>query len=402
MRHDDGDDDNVVSLDAHKAKKKDREEKEKAENKKQADIFISIAGETNIFHSAAGVAYADILINGRRETWPVRGKGFRRWIVREFYQAHHTAPSSEALQKAISVIDARAHYDGERIDVGLRVAGQHGLYYIDLGDELWQTVEIGPHGWQTIDSAPVRFRRAAGMVPLPVPARNGDLGRLRHFMNVNDSQFVLAVAWLLAALRPDGPYPVLALAGEQGSAKSTLSKLLRWLIDPNSAPLRSLPREDRDLFIAANNGHVLVFDNVSGLPMWISDTICRLSTGGGFSTRTLYSDQEETLFDAQRPIILNGIEDIVERPDLPTLVDFMENRETWVGPAKQLLAQLTALAGEKTARHPRWPKTGKAMGGQLRRLTPSLKQIGLMVKQLERDKHSRPYLLEWKAEVLPE
>ena len=88
------------------------------------------------------------------------------------------------------------------------------------------------------------------------------------------------------------------------------------LPDPNTAPLRALPREDRDLFIAASNGHVLAFDNVSGLPHWISDTICRLATGGGFAVRQLYTDQDEVLFEATRPVMLNGIEDIVTRPDL--------------------------------------------------------------------------------------
>jgi hypothetical protein len=95
------------------------------------------------------------------------------------------------------------------------------------------------------------------------------------------------------------------------------------LLDPNTAPLRALPREDRDLFIAASNGHVLAFDNVSGLPAWISDTLCRLATGGGFAVRQLYSDQDEVLFDAARPVILNGIEDIVTRPDLADRAIFL-------------------------------------------------------------------------------
>jgi hypothetical protein len=113
------------------------------------------------------------------------------------------------------------------------------------------------------------------------------------------------------------------LSGEQGSAKSTFSAILRALLDPNTAPLRALPREDRDLFIAANNGYVLAFDNVSGLPTWISDTLCRLATGGGFAVRQLYSDQDEVLFDAARPMILNGIEDIVTRPDLADRAIFL-------------------------------------------------------------------------------
>jgi len=119
------------------------------------------------------------------------------------------------------------------------------------------------------------------------------------------------------------PYPVIVLSGEQGSAKSTFSAILRALLDPNTAPLRALPREDRDLFIAASNGHVLAFDNVSGLPAWISDTLCRLATGGGFAVRQLYTDLDEVLFDAARPVTLNGIEEIVTRPDLADRAVFL-------------------------------------------------------------------------------
>jgi len=127
---------------------------------------------------------------------------------------------------------------------------------------------------------------------------------------------VLVVAWLLGALRAGGPYPVLAVAGEQGSAKTVLSKLLRAVIDPSVAPVRALPRNEQELFIAASNGHVLAFDNLSGLPPWLSDTLCRLTSGGAFSTRRLFTNQDEILFTAARPVILNGIEDVITRPDL--------------------------------------------------------------------------------------
>jgi hypothetical protein len=109
---------------------------------------------------------------------------------------------------------------------------------------------------------------------------------------------------------------VLAIAGEQGSAKTVLSKLLRALIDPSMAPVRALPRDERELFIAASHSHVLAFDNLSGLPPWLSDTLCRLTSGGAFSIRRLFTDQDEILFSAARPVILNGIEDIITRPDL--------------------------------------------------------------------------------------
>lgn len=290
----------------------------------QADILIDLAGAAELFHSADGTALADLTINDHRETWPVRTKGFRRWLARQFYEQTGGAPSSEALQSALNVIEAKAHFDGPERPVFIRVGGLDGRLYLDLGDEAWRAVEIDATGWRVINEPPVRFRRAAGMQPLAVPAPGGSVEALRAFLNVqSDQDFVLVVAWALAVLRNKGPYPALVLSGEQGSAKSTFSAILRSLLDPNTAPLRALPREDRDLFIAASNGHVLAFDNVSGLPAWISDTLCRLATGGGFAVRQLYTDQDEVLFDAARPVILNGIEDIVTRPDLADRAVFL-------------------------------------------------------------------------------
>jgi hypothetical protein len=290
----------------------------------QADMLIDLAGAIGLFHSADGTAYADIEIGGHRETWPVRTKGFKRWLARQFYEATGGAPSSEALQSALNVVEAKAHFDGSERPVFIRVGELDGRLYLDLGDEAWRAVEIDTTGWRVIDKPPVRFRRAAGVKPLPMPVPDGSVNTLRFFLNVqSDADFVLVVAWVLACLRNCGPYPVIVLSGEQGSAKSIFSAILRALLDPNTAPLRALPREDRDLFIAASNGHVLTFDNVSGLPGWISDTLCRLATGGGFAVRQLYTDQEEVLFDAVRPVILNGIEDIVTRPDLADRAIFL-------------------------------------------------------------------------------
>lgn len=283
----------------------------------QADILIELAQSADLFHTPEGTGFADLDINGHRETWPIRHRGFRRWLARRYFQATGGAPSSEALQSALNVIEAKAHFDAPEHTVHVRVGGLDGRLYLDLGDETWRAVEIDAAGWRVIENPPVRFRRAPGMLALPLPLFGGSVATLRSFLNVrSDADFVLVVAWALACLRHRGPYPVIVLSGEQGSAKSTFSAILRALLDPNTAPLRALPREDRDLFIAANNGHVLAFDNVSGLPAWISDTLCRLATGGGFAVRQLYSDQDEMLFDASRPVILNGIEDIVARPDL--------------------------------------------------------------------------------------
>jgi hypothetical protein len=270
-----------------------------------------------LFHTTAGTALADIMVDGHRETWPIRSKRFRGWLRRRYYQATGDAANAAEIRSALDLLEARAQFDGPERAVHVRIAEHAGHIYLDLADENWRAVDIGPDGWRVIGSPPVRFRRPAGMLPLPLPERGGSIEALQSLLNLaSRDDFVLVVAWVLAAFRSGGPYPLLAISGEQGSAKTVLTKLLKALIDPNTAPVRALSREERELMIAANNGHVLAFDNLSGLPHWLSDTLCRLATGGSFAVRQLYTDDEEVLFEAARPILLNGIEEVVSRPDL--------------------------------------------------------------------------------------
>jgi hypothetical protein len=154
------------------------------------------------------------------------------------------------------------------------------------------------------------------MLPLPTPVMGGTIDELRQLINVSDEDWPLVLGWLVAALRPTGPYPALAFNGEQGSAKSTTCKTARRLIDPNKAELRSEPRGVDDLLIMATNGHVVTLDNLSGVPVWLSDALCRLATGGGLSKRALFTDDDEIIFNVVRPIVANGIEELTTRSDL--------------------------------------------------------------------------------------
>jgi hypothetical protein len=282
-----------------------------------SDVLLNVATAAQFFHASDGTGFADLIIDGHRETWPLRSKRFQAWLRQQYYERTWDAPSPAALNAALNVLEAQAQFDGPQHKVSVRLAEHDGRIYLDLADEFWRCIEIGAHGWRIAEDPSVRFRRSAGMQPLPLPVRGGSIEYLAPFLNLaNDNDFVLVVAWLLGALRAGGPYPVLAIAGEQGSAKTVLSKLLRAVIDPSVAPIRALPRDERELFIAASNGHVLAFDNLSGLPPWLSDTLCRLTSGGAFSTRRLFTDGDEILFAAARPVILNGIEDFITRADL--------------------------------------------------------------------------------------
>jgi len=281
------------------------------------DLATDVAAAVELFHDPSGDAYATLPVADHRETHPLRSKAFRHWLARRFHERTGKTPNAQALVDATNVLAGKAIFDGPEHAVFTRLAELNGAIYLDLCDERWRVVAIDTTGWRVLDEAPVRFRRTRGMLPLPIPTAGGDLGQLRLFVNVgSNSDWTLLVAWLVGAFRPHGPYSVLVLHGEQGRAKSSATRALRSLIDPNAAPIRTAPRDERDLMLSARNSWCLAFDNLSHLSVSLSDGLCRLSTGGGFATRELYADLDETILDAQRPIVLNGIEEIATRGDL--------------------------------------------------------------------------------------
>jgi hypothetical protein len=226
---------------------------------------------------------------------------------------------------------AAAHFEtlavvGDDIDeVRIRVAEAEGAIFLDLGDDAGRVVEVKADAWRIIDEAPVPFFRPNGLRPLPVPERGGRLEDILALLNLKrpspgDNEgadsFVLLAAWLCAALRARGPYPLLVLRGPPGSAKTTAVEIIRSLIDPAAPLTRNLPDSERDLFIATDALHILAVDNVSAISPAMSDALCRLSTGGGYATRSLFTDGDETIFEATRPVILNGVGAFLTRGDL--------------------------------------------------------------------------------------
>jgi hypothetical protein len=298
---------------------------DRKQRKDAAELLLELVGAAGVelFHDSEPRLYIRIPQHDDVvETYTLAPRPARQvlaWFRHLYYETTGSALKQQALEDALGVLQARAEFDGETRDVHVRLAGFAGNIYLDLGDPQWRIVEIDHSGWRLLSSrqAPVVFRRPSGLRPLPIPERGGTLDELRPFLNVaSDDDFALIVGWLLCALRPDVPYPVLATHGEQGSAKSTVGRVLRELVDPNKADLRSASRETRDLVLAAHNAWVVTFDNLSHVSQGLSDDICRLATGGGFATRQLYRDEDEVIIDVRRPVIINGIEEIATSGDL--------------------------------------------------------------------------------------
>lgn len=279
---------------------------------------MALIERCDLWHAPDETPYATVTLDGRRETVPLRSRRFRNWLALTVFEQTGETIGKGKVEDALAVFEGRATRYGAEREPWLRVGWQGGRIYVDLGDKTWRVVEISATGWRLIANPGLPFVRRPGMIALPVPEAGYELSELVPFVNAEtDHDFTLIVGWLIGAFREGAPFAVLAIGGRQGSGKSVLTKLLRRLIDPNVADIRSPAREERDLIIWAKNGRVIAMDNISRIEPWMADALCRIANGAGFSTRSLNTDDEEMIFAGRRPIIINSIPEVATvAPDL--------------------------------------------------------------------------------------
>ena len=306
-----------------------QDDKAPREAKRERIIQAVLDAGVTFWRDQRGEAFATVPREGRIERYPVRSRAFRNVVLLLHGDAHPvirkdgatarpgSAPQ-QSLGEAMLAFEALA-LRGEAREPRPRLCrGADGAVWLDLGGPDWRLVRISADGWRLVGGADVPLLRPSGVLALPEPRRTpGALGALRGLLNVcADHDFRLVVAWLVAALHPEGPYPVLAVDGEQGSAKTSFCKGLRRLVDPNLADVRALPKEERDLRIAAASGRVVALDNLSGLDGAMADALCRVATGGGFGERALFTNGDEYIVHVCNPVLLNGIPSLLARGDL--------------------------------------------------------------------------------------
>lgn len=300
--------------------------------------MIEAAG-VELFHDPSGDGYARWPVGDHYEVARLTSKSFSQFVLLRHYLEVGGVLSGKAKSDAIATLAALAA-DGPEYPVHLRVAEHDGRCYIDLADGDRNIVEVDASGWRLIRDAPVMFRRTDGIQPLPIPERGGSVGDLREFLEpIDDASFALVVAWLLCALHPGMAYPVLQISAEAGSGKTTKARMLRSLVDPRVKREQSgRSKSLQDLMVQARSEHVVALDNLSELPEWLSDGLCCLATGAAYSARRLYTDDEEHVVVAQRPVMLTAIEEVAVRGDLldrvlavalPPLVERKSENALW-------------------------------------------------------------------------
>lgn len=297
------------------AKEQDAGDDEEEKKRSQTDMLVEFAStHFELLHDKNGDVYARDNLTG--EVRRLGGRQFKDRLIAGFYKQKEVAVRDQSLREALGTLQALGRYNGEPQAVHVRCAAHGGKYYLDLcepGNS--RAIELAAGHWRIVDTTPVLFVRGEAMQPLPTPVKGGSLARLWDTANVPENLRILVVAWLIDSMRPDTPYPGLELVGEQGSGKSTAAEALRRVIDPSSCNLRGAPKTVEDIFVAAGQNHVVAYENVSHLPGPMQDALCILSTGGGYSKRMLYSNDDEHVINVRRPWMLNGISIAVTQQD---------------------------------------------------------------------------------------
>ncbi|MBK9160416.1 MAG: hypothetical protein IPM27_02430 [Nitrosomonadales bacterium] len=288
------------------------------ENRDDSNLaqLIALARESSrLGHAKDGKGVAIVTVKGIRQTWYIGSYGYAEWLRAAFYKSRGSGVGDTLLTSAIATLSSIGNFEGEEFTVHMRCAKHGDDYYIDLCDDSWQAIRLNADGWSVVSAPPVLFTRTRNMRPLPTPV-SGRIDELWQYANVPELLYPLALTWLIDSFRPDTPFSILELCGEQGSAKSSTQRCLRDLTDPNMVALRGKPKMTEDIYIAANNSWVVSFENLSSLTSDQQDALCTLATGGGFASRQLYSNGDEFVMETKRPVMLNGISPVATRPDL--------------------------------------------------------------------------------------
>lgn len=279
--------------------------------RKQSDILIDIGRRHCLFHTDDGSAY----VRAGKAVHAIESTAYKERLAGAYFDLVGKGCNRNALSDAVTTLSARAKRQGAEHPVWIRTAMAGDVIHLDPGWPDWRVIEITAAGWRFVESGPM-FLRPKAFRPMAAPSNTPNFSLIWRHLPVATEHRVLIAAYILAALRPGYPCPILLFSGEQGTGKSTAAKMLRSLIDPSASPLRAPPKDVRDLLVSGFNSWVLSLDNLSHLSPELSDALCRITTGGSISERQLYTNTDEVLVQLQRPIVANGIEDVATRPDL--------------------------------------------------------------------------------------
>lgn len=290
----------------------------KKKSPSQTDKLLELLNKTNLyfFHDQYSRPYVAIDVDNHREVHPVKSTAFKRWTAGQFYKKYGTGISPQSMNTALLALEARAVHEGKQIELHNRIARHEGQLYYDLSDPQWRAVCIDEHGWAIIDRPPILFRRFNHQSAQKKPSVNGNLRLIEKYLRLAEKEKQLLIIWICSTFFPEIPHPIPNAYGDKGSTKSTSFAILRKIIDPSIMLSFKMPDDKQEFARICDQHYLLPIDNLSTVPDWLSDEMCRVIYGSGLDKRELFTDDDAVIRFYRRCIALNGINVPARKPDL--------------------------------------------------------------------------------------
>lgn len=323
---------------------------EDEDSKSQADMLLELCGSKGIylFHNEHREAFARIMLDGHKEIWGLNDENFRLYLAKLFYDEYGRTAKNDAIAQATAAMKSKAVFQGEEIPLSVRCAWSGGNIFYDLSNQTRQSVIITNCGWNVTNDTPILFQQYNHQRAQATPIPGGDILQVLDFITIKPEYQFLFLVYLAACFVPDIPHPCLIIYGEKGAAKSTTSQMLKRLIDPSGLELLTLPKDVRELTRMLSKHAFVPFDNISSLSAEISDELCKAVTGAGNAWRSLYTNNDDVVFNYKRCILLNGINNVASRADLldrSIMIELQRISETDRRPLNKLLKEFDEQRG---------------------------------------------------------
>ena len=286
-----------------------RNNRDKPADTSQSEKLLQLAEPLCLFRDQQKEGFVFL----ENEAVSIRSRKLKQWLAHKLYTAESKAPNSDALIQALNVLEAKAVFDGLQEKLHNRVAEHDRAFWYDLGDD--KSVRVSTEGWGVVNS-PILFRRYSHQQVQSTPVTGGDPYRVFKFLNVDTEHQLLVLVYIVSCFVPEIPHPIFHPHGPQGAGKTSLCRIIKKLCDPSEIETLIAPKGQSELVQTISHHHVCIFDNLSDLSSRMSDLLAQACTGGGFSKRQLYTDDEDVIYHVKRCIGLNGINLLISKPDL--------------------------------------------------------------------------------------
>lgn len=308
--------DDVVSSGKDNAKNQGMQSSPDNDGDSTVESIIKVIEESciEIFLDQFSEPYA--FIKEGNKVMGVNASDFEDHILLNCLKKNRKIISGESLKNAIKIIRAKAAASNSVKKMFVRAARDaDNNFWYDLGRG--KAVKINQDGWSIAIEPPSFFKRFKSQLPQVEPVRGGNLDEFLSIVNVTskDDEILLKV-YLVSSFIYGYSHPVLIVYGEQGTAKTSLFRFLKALIDPSSIETLSPITNIKEFIQVISHHWAAYFDNFSSLKAELSDALCRACTGDGFSKRRLYSNDDDMIYSFQHVVGVNGINNVASKSDL--------------------------------------------------------------------------------------